>query len=252
MALILVTGASTGLGLATARTLIDQGHQVVVHALSARRLDDVDLSGNRGIVLGDLTNAEETRRVAEQANGFGRFDAVIHNAGVLGSPDVYEVNVVAPYLLTALMRPPARSIVLSSSMHRSGKPDPGVLGSPGAGQRPRAYDTTKLLVTVFAMAMAQRRPDQLWHAVDPGWVPTRMGGPGASDDLDEGHRTQEWLATADEIAISPRSRAGRPGGSPRSTQRTAERNRSDRCCAGSHRTRGRFVGVVISEVRRVS
>jgi hypothetical protein len=34
--------------------------------------------------------------------------------------------------------------------------------------------------------------------VDPGWVPTRMGGPGAPDDLRLGHLTQEWLATSDD------------------------------------------------------
>ena len=40
------------------------------------------------------------------------------------------------------------------------------------------------------------------NAVDPGWVPTRMGGPSASDDLELGHRTQEWLVTSDD----PRAR----------------------------------------------
>ena len=36
------------------------------------------------------------------------------------------------------------------------------------------------------------------NAVDPGWVPTKMGGPGAPDDLRRGHLTQEWLATSDD------------------------------------------------------
>ena len=48
------------------------------------------------------------------------------------------------------------------------------------------------------MALARRWPDVLSNAVDPGWVPTRMGGAGAPDDLREGHRTQEWLATSDD------------------------------------------------------
>ncbi len=38
----------------------------------------------------------------------------------------------------------------------------------------------------------------LSNAVDPGWVPTKMGGPGAPDDLDLGHQNQEWLATSDD------------------------------------------------------
>ena len=143
--------------------------------------------------------------MAEQANTYGSFDAVIHNAGVLGSADMFEVNVVAPYLLTAQLTPPRRSIVLSSSMHRSGSTDLAVLGMRNAGAQPRSYDTSKLLVTAFAMALARRRPDEMWHAVDPGWVPTRMGGPAASDNLADGHRTQEWLATTDEDAIRPRT-----------------------------------------------
>jgi hypothetical protein len=48
------------------------------------------------------------------------------------------------------------------------------------------------------MALARLWPDVYSNAVDPGWVPTRMGGPGAPDDLRLGHLTQEWLATSDE------------------------------------------------------
>ena len=55
-------------------------------------------------------------------------------------------------------------------------------------------------------------------------VPTRMGGPGASDDFDEGHRTQEWLATADETAINPRS-----GGYWYHTANTTAESRHARC-----------------------
>jgi NAD(P)-dependent dehydrogenase (short-subunit alcohol dehydrogenase family) len=205
MALILVTGASSGLGRATARALAEDGHEVVLHARRRDRLDESAVAGMRGIVTGDLGRLEEIRRVAEQADGHGRFDAVIHNAGVLGSHEVYTVNVLAPYLLTALMTPPGRAIVLSSSMHRGGDADLDVLTAPDAGGRPRAYDTSKLMVTAFAMAMARLRPGSLWHAVDPGWVPTRMGGPSATDDLAEGHRTQTWLATAPESEIRPRT-----------------------------------------------
>jgi hypothetical protein len=46
--------------------------------------------------------------------------------------------------------------------------------------------------------VARRWPDVFSNAVDPGWVPTRMGGPGAPDDLRLGHLTREWLATSDE------------------------------------------------------
>jgi NAD(P)-dependent dehydrogenase (short-subunit alcohol dehydrogenase family) len=65
-----------------------------------------------------------------------------------------------------------------------------------------AYCDSKLLVTTLAMAVAARWPGTLANAVDPGWVPTRMGGPVAPDDLTLGHRTQTWLAVSDEPAAT--------------------------------------------------
>jgi hypothetical protein len=53
-------------------------------------------------------------------------------------------------------------------------------------------------VTALAAAVARKWPDLFSNAVDPGWVPTRMGGPGAPDDLRLGHLTQEWLATSED------------------------------------------------------
>jgi len=57
-------------------------------------------------------------------------------------------------------------------------------------------------VTTLAMAVARIWTDVFSNAVDPGWVPTKMGGPGARDDLRLGHLTQEWLATSND----PRAR----------------------------------------------
>lgn len=202
MARILVTGASTGLGLLTATTLADAGHEVVLHARNPHRIDDTSvLNRMLASVHGDLADPDETRGVAEQANRFGRFDAVIHNAGVMDRSATLAVNIVAPYLLTALMDRPRRVIALSSSMHLGGSPDLGRL----TGGRPVSYEDSKLYVTAFAFALARLWPDVLAHAVCPGWVPTRMGGRRAPDDLTEGHRTQEWLATAAADEIRPRS-----------------------------------------------
>ena len=61
----------------------------------------------------------------------------------------------------------------------------------------QAYSDSKLYVTALAFAIARCCPDVLSHAVDPGWVPTKMGGPGAPDDFDEGYLTQTWLAISD-------------------------------------------------------
>src|SRR3982751_4148883 len=113
---IFITGSADGLGRAAAQTLLDDGHEVVVHARDADRLTAVRDLLDRGAaaVVGDLSDLEQTRGVAGQVNRLGRMDAVIHNAGVMSGPHVLPVNVVAPYLLTALVHRPQRLIYLSS------------------------------------------------------------------------------------------------------------------------------------------
>ncbi|MFD7326253.1 SDR family NAD(P)-dependent oxidoreductase [Streptomyces sp. NPDC059875] len=195
MALILVTGASSGLGHNAAKSLADAGHDVVIHVRNPARLADAgDAVRWKGVVTGDLADLDEIQGVARQASSFGRFDTVIHNAGVLHSPDTVTVNTVAPYLLTALMHKPGRLIYLSSSMHRTGSTDLGRLVAGTA-----SYSDSKLWVTTLALALASRWETTSSHAVDPGWVPTRMGGAGAPDDLAAGHRTQVWLATHPDV-----------------------------------------------------
>lgn len=193
MALVLVTGASTGLGLDTARALVDGGHDVVVHVRNPSRKAARD-NAWRGVVYGDLSDLGETRELARQADEHGRFDAVIHNAGALQSSHALAVNTVAPYVLTALMRKPGRLIYLSSGMHRGGSTD-----LRGIERGRVSYSDSKLYVTALSAAVAERWQGTVSHAVDPGWVPTRMGGAGAPDDLAAGHETQVWLATADDV-----------------------------------------------------
>ena len=84
MACIFITGSTDGLGRAAAQSLLDDGHQVVLHARSSDRASAVaDLAPrSAGVVIGDLRSAAETRRVADQVNAIGRMDAVIHNAGI--------------------------------------------------------------------------------------------------------------------------------------------------------------------------
>lgn len=122
-------------------------------------------------------------------------DAVIHNAGVYSGPSVAAVNVVAPFVLTAAMHRPQRLVYLSSGMHRGGRPFTQV--NPfTTGVSLVTYSDSKLFVTTLALAVARLWPDVLSNPVDPGWVPTRMGGSSAPDDLRLGHLTQEWLATS--------------------------------------------------------
>jgi NAD(P)-dependent dehydrogenase (short-subunit alcohol dehydrogenase family) len=194
---ILVTGSADGLGLAAATTLLAQGHHVAVHARNEKRAADLGgLSHRARIVVGDLTDRDAVRRIAAELNDADPPDAVIHNAGVWSGRPVMPVNIIAPYLLTALLEGPRRLVYLSSGSHFSGRP---VLdGVDWRGASEGSYADSKLYVTALAAAVARLRPGVLSNAVDPGWVPTKMGGPGAPDDLELGHRTQEWLAVSDD------------------------------------------------------
>jgi len=196
---VFVTGSADGLGRHTAGTLVENGHNVVVHVRSAARLAAVQDLVDRGAaaVTGDLADLKQTRDVAEQVNRLGPVDAVIHNAGVLHSPDIFTVNVVAPYLLTALINRPRRLVYVSSGMHRGGHAD---LTSLGRDAHKVTYSDSKLYLTALAAAVARLWPDVPSNAVDPGWVPTKMGGAGAPDNLRLGHLTQEWLATSEDPA----------------------------------------------------
>ncbi|WP_426562121.1 SDR family NAD(P)-dependent oxidoreductase [Angustibacter sp. McL0619] len=210
MARILITGSAQGLGRGAATALIDDGHQVVVHARDPRREAALAELVRRGatVVVGDLASEQETRNVAAQINDLGRMDAIIHNAGVYGDsqphptpeghPRTLAVNTLAPYLLTGLIQRPDRLIYLTSDMHRSGDDS---LQDLDWSTRPwngtQAYCDSKLFVTTLALAIARRWPGMISNAVDPGWVPTRMGGSGAPDNLEQGHMTQVWLAVTD-------------------------------------------------------
>ncbi|WP_432118576.1 SDR family NAD(P)-dependent oxidoreductase [Streptomyces sp. bgisy032] len=198
MSRILVTGSADGLGRYAAQALLSGGHEVVVHARNRERAAGLGPLVDRGagLVVGDFTDREAVRRVADELNGSGPLDAVIHNAGVWSGPAVMPVNVVAPYLLTSLLRGPRRLVYLSSGSHYGGRPSLEGVDWRGAGAG--SYADSKLFVTALAAAVARLRPGVLSNAVDPGWVPTKMGGPNAPDDLELGHRTQEWLVTSDD------------------------------------------------------
>jgi NAD(P)-dependent dehydrogenase (short-subunit alcohol dehydrogenase family) len=210
MARTLITGSTAGLGRAAARTLLDDGHQVVLHARTLARAASVDDLAVRaaGVVIGDLASAEETARVAEQVNAIGRMDAVIHNAAIYidarrvatpeGHARTLAVNVLAPYVLTATIDRPSRLVYITSGMHRDG--DASLRDIDWTARRwsgVQAYSDSKLFIVALALVIARRWPDVRSNAVDPGWVPTRMGGPGAPDDLELGHLTQAWLAGSD-------------------------------------------------------
>lgn len=214
MSRIFITGSADGLGQLAARLLVQQGHQVVLHARSPERSADAQaaLPEAEAVVTGDLSSLTGMRRVAGQANQLGRFDAVIHNAGIGyreprrgntadGLPPVLAVNSLAPYVLTCLMTRPARLIYLSSGMHLNGDASLRDLAwNERSWNGAQAYSDSKLHDVLLAFAVARRWPDVLTNAVSPGWVATKMGGPGAPDNLVEAPRTQAWLAVSDDPA----------------------------------------------------
>jgi NAD(P)-dependent dehydrogenase (short-subunit alcohol dehydrogenase family) len=222
VARVFITGSSDGLGLLAGRLLAAEGHAVVLHARNKSRAEDAQAalspSGRAqaaGVVTGDLSGLAGMRQVAEQADAAGPFDAVIHNAGV-GHRDpphrvttedglglVFAVNVLAPYLLTALMGRPGRLIYLSSGLHRDAEAS---LEDAQWERRPwssfQAYSESKLLDVALTFAVARRWPGVLVNGVEPGWVATKMGGPAAPDDLSLAPVTQAWLAVSDDQAAT--------------------------------------------------
>src|SRR5579862_194409 len=212
MSRVFITGSSDGLGRMASELLIEQGHSVVMHARNEKRGKDAMAAVPKAeaVVIGDLASIAQTRGVAEQVNKLGAFDAVIHNAGVGyrepcriatedGLPHVFAVNTLAPYILTALIQRPKRLVYLSSGLHQSGDAtlkDLAWKERPWQGQQ--AYSDTKLHDVLLAFAMARRWPGVFSNALEPGWVATKMGGANATDDLDQGHRTQVWLAVSED------------------------------------------------------
>jgi NAD(P)-dependent dehydrogenase (short-subunit alcohol dehydrogenase family) len=149
------------------------------------------------VLTADLGNILETKQLAAKVNALGKFDAVIHNAGVYqaSAEEIFTVNTLAPYILTCLIEKPRRLIYLSSGMHLGGS---AKLERLDTKVSPVTYSDSKLHVLLLCMAVARKWPEVYANAVDPGWVPTKMGGPGAPDDLTMGYETQVWLAVSND------------------------------------------------------
>ena len=201
MARILITGSSDGLGLLAGQLLASQHHEVVAHARNESRAADTvrRLPEAPDVVVGDLSTLAGMRR----GRGGGERDGPFrrrhpqrrrrfHRSAAIVTPDglchVFAINVLAPYLLTAACRDASKAGLheLRHAPRRARASLDDLQWEHRRWSGSQAYSDSKLFVAVLAAAVARHPPDVFSNAVDPGWVATKMGGPGAPDDLGMG------------------------------------------------------------------
>jgi NAD(P)-dependent dehydrogenase (short-subunit alcohol dehydrogenase family) len=208
---IFITGSTTGLGFIAGELLLKEGHQIILHARSEERAAEAKAKLKKDIpfVIGDLSTLAGMKSVAEQVKSFGQINSIIQNAGVYGNDGeamtvdglrtMFAVNVMAPYVLTCLLGKPERMASLSSGLHMGGEASlQDLQWNERTFNSAQAYADSKLFVLMMTKWFARKWNTSYINAVDPGWVPTRMGGAGAPDDLVLGAKTQAWLTTSDD------------------------------------------------------
>ena len=188
MTRVLITGSADGLGRLAAQMLTKEGHQVVLHARNEQRAKDAmaGVPQAEGCVVGDLTSIQETKALAAEINKLGRFDSIIHNAGIgpsASSPNhtsdgyaaTFAANSLAPYILTCLINKPARLVYMSSGMHRGARSTMDIDEITWKSKRwngNQAYCDSKLHDILLANAVAKRWGSEVRsNSVDPGWQP---------------------------------------------------------------------------------
>ncbi len=229
---ILVTGATSGIGKETARTLAKRGHEVVVHGRSessvAAAVDDIGATVDPGRLHPQICDLSSQAAIRAWVGGLladEPLDVVIHNAGVWqrersrtvdGRETTWAVNHLAPFLITHLLldqllaRPHSRVINVSSVGHRSASirfDDPDFASGPFEGIA--AYCQSKLANVLFTQELARRTEGTglVTHALHPGIVATKLltetgFGDHATDTPREGAATSVFLATDPDIARS--------------------------------------------------
>jgi len=227
MSTLCLTGSTDGIGLAAARTLLAQGHRVLLHARSEERGRPVvdGLEGDVHLVTGDLADLAQVRDLAGQVRQHAPLDVLAHNAGVWvrgdlprltadGFETTFGVNVLAAHLLTALLADDltGRLLWLGSGMAGSGRPKPSALG---AERDPRqAYADSKACDVALAVGWGRRLPGVASAAVDPGWVRTKLASSGAPGDVEQGADTLAFCCTEADLATAPYWKDRRPAPVP--------------------------------------
>lgn len=219
---VLITGSSDGLGLAAAKLLASSGHSVLLHGRNPSRAAHALSQCPKAVhaFSADLSSIAQTKKLAADVNAFvadkwgpgTRLTAVIHNAALgfqepsRGATEddlaaVFAVNSLAPYILTALIKRPERLVYVSSELHASGDASlEDIAWHQKSWSGYQAYSDSKLHNVFLSNAVARRwqRSGTMSNALTPGWVPTKMGGSGAPDDMAAAPKTQVWLAVADD------------------------------------------------------
>jgi NAD(P)-dependent dehydrogenase (short-subunit alcohol dehydrogenase family) len=197
--IVLITGANSGIGKATALALAKLGATVIMHGRNAEKLGEAsrevrDGSGSKKVttLVADLSSMGAVRQLATtvQAN-YPKLDVLVNNAGVTPntrqlSKDGFEmqfaVNYLAPFLLSHLLldtlgkAAPARLVNVASSAASMGKLDFDNLQGEKTYSITDAYTRSKLLLTMFTLELASRlEPNRITvNALNPGWVETQM------------------------------------------------------------------------------
>jgi NAD(P)-dependent dehydrogenase (short-subunit alcohol dehydrogenase family) len=217
--LVLVTGATDGIGERIARNLVERGATVLLHGRSQERAEAAGARiadagpGRWEPVVADLASFAQVRDLAAQVAGDGPLDALVNNAGIGygstapprgartedGHEPTWQVNVLSPFLLTTRLHDSlaagggGRVVHMSSGMQSGARVD---LDAPDAPDGVDPYRQSKLALVMLAREMGERwRADGIdVNAVDPGWIATKMGGPGGGD-IGRGADTATWLVT---------------------------------------------------------
>ena len=223
---ILITGSTDGIGLETAKTLASQGHHVLLHGRSKRKLDqaekalsEISDSARVETYLADLSSMAAVVALAEAViEKHDKLDVLINNAGVYKIDDPitrdgldarFAVNTIAPALLTQKLLPllgaDARVISLSSAAQAPVNPQ-ALLGKIKMQDTSDAYAQSKLALTMWsqAMALAMKDSGPVFISVNPGsllatnMVKEGFGIPGS--DIQIGDSILLRLALNEEFA----------------------------------------------------